>query len=179
MRRALLGACLFWLGCAGVNPDGTSNCAIIVAGDIDSRFAPSKLDQHTLNQLVNKALDAASLTADWRLNDQTANCQAMVGFRVYTKATWNYSIKLHDGRDGPLKDTMVSGHTHCTLKYLVVGTPERDGRVWWNESSLVHELFHVMQGCESPGPIDKGEDFQHSNWARDGLNAAIEEAKKP
>ena len=169
-----MGACLTFAGCAAIRPDGQANCLVAAAGDFDNRFDPPTLFQPTLDHLVDRALDAASLTTDFRLNDQLENCRKLVGFRVYTKPTWNFMVNLKDSKDGITKVTSVSGYTECWGKYIVVGTPLRAGRTWWSESSVVHELFHAMQHCESPPPTDPGYDDDHSNWYRDGIFSAID-----
>lgn len=180
MRRALLSACLLLTThCATISPDGKSNCGITPAGDFDDRFGKSTLDQDTLNHLVDQALDAATFTTDWRFNDQLGNCQKLWGWRVYTKPFWNYTIKTSDTPTGPLVDTLVSGHTMCSQKLIVVGTPNItfEGHTVWRASSVVHEIFHALQDCASPQPIDSGTDYYHSNWVRDGIYNAIEYEK--
>ena len=162
MRRALLGACLTFAGCAAIHPDGTSNCLISVAGDVDDRLAISPLTQVELDKQVNKALDAATFTTDWRLNDPLTNCSALVGYRVYTKRTGNWL------RPDGLR---ISGETSCWSKMITVGS---GGPKDWNYSAIVHELFHAMQHCESPPPTDPGYDDDHSNWYRDGIFSAID-----
>jgi hypothetical protein len=177
MSKTLIGllTAIALCRCATINPDGTSNCGIMVAGDFDDRFAKPTLFQDTLNALVDEALDGATFTTDWRLNDQLGNCQKLWGFRVYTKPTWNYLVKTSETPDGPLLDTYVSGHTLCEQKLIVVGTPTV--RAGWSKSSLVHEIFHALQDCTTPEPMDKGLDWQHRNWVRDGLYNAIEYEK--
>lgn len=60
---------------------------------------------------------------------------------------------------------LVAGLTWCTSGFTEIGN------VPPMKSSLVHELMHVVQGCEGQVPWDLN-DVSHSNWERDGLNAA-------
>lgn len=165
-----MGACLAFAGCAGINPDGTSNCKVQAAGAFESRFDPVILDQSTVDDMVARVLRAASFITDWRFNDQTANCQALVGFRVYSRVEPNYELDWYGTKHN------VSGHTVCALKYMVIGRPQSGN---WFNSALAHELLHAMQGCESPKPIDEGQDEAHANWVRDQFYFAIDEANKP
>lgn len=58
----------------------------------------------------------------------------------------------------------VTGLTSCTRRQIQVG--------WMYDvrlTSMGHEYAHVVQNCEPPAPIDRGEDASHANWRRDGI----------
>ncbi len=167
MRRALLAACLLLVSpcCVPLPPgEGFQSCDMYVAGDIDSRLAPSGLRREDLNAAVLRALNAATFTTDPRLNDQTENCRMLMGYRVYTKATASW-VRDIDG-------LRVAGETSCVFRMITVGTP-KDNK--WEWSALVHEIFHVMQGCSGTLPADDPKDAPgHENWTRDGIYRAID-----
>lgn len=166
MRSALLTACaVFFARCAPLPPgEGFQSCDMYVAGDIDSRFAKSGLTREELNAAVNRALNAATFTTDIRLMDTVENCSRMRAFRVYTKATPNWVR--------PIDGLRVSGETDCVTRMITVGTPRNQG---WVYSSLVHEIFHVMQECEGTPPADDPKANRgHENWIRDGIYNAID-----
>lgn len=170
MRRAILSACLLLISsCASVSAEGFYSCDAVRAGDIDSRFTPSRLWQPAVIDAVRRALDAATFTTDYRLHDTLENCRKLIGLRIYTKSTPNW-IRDSDG-------LRVSGEANCQLNMVTIGTPE-DGD--FHDSALVHELFHVMQGCEGTPPADDPAYAPgHENWIRDGIFNAIDAARKP
>lgn len=63
----------------------------------------------------------------------------------------------------------VTGLTYCGFATICVGNP----RPAWGAFS--HEMMHAIQRCEPNGPIDP-KDPGHSNWQRDGILAAEEDA---
>lgn len=167
---ALFWACLavLWVlsSCAAIPPgEGFQSCDMVAAGDYDDRLAPSGLTREVVNRGVRAALDAATFTTDPRLSDTVENCRKMMGWRAYSKAKQDF-LAPWDNK------TMISGFSACTGKYMVVGTPTEGD---WRDSSLVHELFHVMQECEGTPPEDKGSPSpHHQNWIRDGIFNAID-----
>lgn len=172
---AIVVAMLFattFCGCAGVPPGnpGFNSCDVVVAGDYKDRFAPSRLTQKDVERGVRVTLDAATLTTDYRLNDQTENCRMLVGYKVYTMPTLDFLLP-QDGK------TWVSGFTLCSSRLIVVGTPATG--VDWRESSLVHEFFHALQGCVGLPPEDPGLPSKfHDNWIRDRIFDAIDWAER-
>lgn len=86
----------------------------------------------------------------------------LAGLKVHTRATPCWTDPY--GRS-------VCGLAWCQYGVVEVGTPAH----WqhWSRSALPHELVHVMQGCDTPGEIDKGMDDEHSNWERLGINEAL------
>ena len=79
-------------------------------------------------------------------------------------------VWLHEGEwwtDEYKRD--ISGVTYCETKFVLIGNANNP-RI----SAFPHELVHVMQGCNSPLPIDEGSDIDHSDWKRDGLYSAID-----
>lgn len=131
-----------------------SPCGIDVGGDRLDPQALSSLDSETLQSAVRRALDGATYTTDSRLADPAQNCRAMEGFTVFTRTTPSF---MDEGEE-------LFGATRCWAHEIIVGTPE-SGQ--WVFSGLVHELFHVMQRCSTPLPIDDGRDAKHANWNRD------------
>lgn len=170
MRRALLSACFLLLAdCAGVSAEGFYSCDAVRAGDIDSRFTPSQLWQPAVEDAVQRALNAATFTTDIRLHDTLENCRKLIGLRIYTKSEPSW-IRDADG-------LRVSGEASCLLNMVTIGTPS-DGD--FRDSALVHELFHIMQGCEGTPPADDPTFAPgHENWSRDGIFNAIDRANKP
>lgn len=165
-----MAACLLLVGCASVNTDGSSNCLITAKGDWEQGNPEPPLPQGTLDDLVNRTLKAASFITDFRLNDQTANCQSLVGYQVYTVNKPSYELHWLDG-----KTYQVAGHTVCNGRYMVIGIPRSQN---WYHSAIAHELLHAMQHCDAPQPTDDGEDSAHANWRRDNYYFAIDEANK-
>lgn len=149
MRFLLLA--LVVTGCA---PPVVSQCGVELAGD-------GTLTEPELASAIRRALNGATFTTDPALQDPAANCKAMNGLVVRTRPTHKF---LDEGEE-------VFGATRCWAREVIVGTPESGS---WQFSALTHELFHVMQRCETPGAIDEGQDANHANWVRDGLLPAIE-----
>ena len=164
MKYAIL---LLLASCAGVLPVNT--CNITIAGDFDDRFAATWLTPKLLQEGVDRALDAASTTTDFRLNDQISNCEVLSGYRVYTKSEgmWIDGSRTH--ADG--SPQWVAGQTYCWQKLIIISTPLFPTLHW---SSLVHELIHAMQHCESVLPVDSGSDEAHANWYRDEIYQSLE-----
>jgi hypothetical protein len=142
-------------GCGAPSP--ASPCGIEVA-------APGPLTDDDLQSQVRRALDGATFTTDPTLVDRTANCRAMEGFTVAVVSTPSF---IDEGDE-------VFGVTRCWQKSMRIGTPPSGS---WETSSLAHELFHVMQRCSTPQPIDEGEDAHHSNWKRDLIYFGIGKGK--
>lgn len=158
-------------GCAGIPPGspGFNSCDAVAAGTYEELGRASTLTQTDVERGVKVTLDAATLTTDVNLHDQTENCRRLIGYRIYTVPEENF-IYPYDGK------TLVSGFTVCRYKYIVVGTPKVGG---FRKSSLVHELFHALQACEAPPPNDNGTPSPgHENWVRDGIYNAIDWAEK-
>lgn len=147
-------------GCATVDFTNDNSCGVSIGGDYDNRFAKSVLQMSDVEQAVFRAIDGASLTTDHKLMDSTQNCKNLNGFSIYTKKSNSYM----------LNNQLVSGHTECWVKIIVIATP-MDGN--WNHSALIHQLFHAMQKCQPKYPIDRGSDYHHANWRRDGIFDAI------
>lgn len=137
-----------------------SSCApngVTLGGDYADRLARSTLTLKTLDDSVARAVSVAEGLPGLergRLN----------GFAVYTDA---HETFFSNG-------VRVGGWCSCRARVIVVGTP---GDGVWARSALVHELFHAMQGCDAPLPVDDGLDADHANWHRDGLFAALESAE--
>ena len=161
---------ILFSSCAGTSSIGfKSNCGIMLAGDIQDRFGDSWLTVQDLQQATFSAIRQASLVTDFVFMDQTENCRSMQGYRVYTHAGQLFDL---DGRT-------VYAYTNCQLKMMVIGTP-KDGN--WKNSSIVHEMYHVMQECHAKMPVDEHrflderDNQDHANWKRDGIWQAIDRA---
>lgn len=162
--KTIIVALMILSGCAAIQPL-TGDCGIVPGGDIDDRLGISTLTQDQINTAVSRAIDGASFTTDFRLGDQTENCRKLVGYKVYTKKT--YVFKSVGVR--------VTGITECWNKIIVVGTPADSNFV--QHSALIHEIFHAMQSCVTPDPVDVtgyGADQDHKNWVRDNIYWAID-----
>lgn len=168
--KALMSACLLFLGCAGIPPgEGFQSCDAIVAGDYEDRFAKSGLTRTDVNRGVRVALDAATFTTDIRLGDTLENCRKLYGYRVYTMPVQDFLAPWD-------KKTYIAGFTNCRLKLIVVGTPKSP--FTWADSALVHEIFHAFQECEGTPPQDPNPPAEHhENWSRDGIFNAIDWAR--
>lgn len=135
---------------------------ISVAGDHLDPSAPSTLTQADLDRVVALAIKLGNGTSDSRLHD--VDPSVLDGYRVHTMPVHVWT--LDDGRK-------VSGWTSCPTRTIVIGTPPSGV---WEYSSLVHELFHAIEGCPRTVPVDEGCDEHHGNWVRDGLYAATRAA---
>jgi hypothetical protein len=155
-------ALLLLVSCSGVQPTIDRACNVRAAGDWDDRFAPSNLTQSDVAAAVGRAIDAATLTTDIKLADQTENCRNLGGLNVYTKRQAVFD----------LWGVKVAGFTNCGLGIIVVSTPETGDFI--HHGALIHELMHALQCCESTKPVDPLTDDQHANWARDGIYSAID-----
>lgn len=166
MKFALLLCTL--TACVGVPPGkpGGNNCGIRMGGDATGHGQGTMFESQ-LSELVDAALDAATLTTDFRFLDQIENCQAMVGYTLFTMPTPDWQSPWYP-------NFRVAGLTSCVSRIIVVGTPASGD---WRDGATVHELFHVMQHCDAPHPNDIGNDSDHSNWYRDGVFDAIERAR--
>lgn len=61
----------------------------------------------------------------------------------------------------------VGGVTFCDRNLVVLSSlPASD-------SAYAHEVFHLIQGCAAPLPVDEGSDAVHANWYRANINGAI------
>lgn len=92
-------------------------------------------------------------TADARLTD----CKGLSAWRVEVQSTINFDT---------LAKGTVHGITHCNLNYIEIGSD------YPPQSSLTHEIVHVLQECVPLPPTDE-QDPDHSNWGRDGIYEAI------
>lgn len=167
MKTALM--CLLLTSCAALPPKvpGSNNCGMLIGGDFDTH-GPSGLTFEVLADRLDAALDATTFTTAPALMDMTENCEALVGYKVYSKKEWSWPDPYGRGFN-------VGGLTWCNTKTMVVGTPESGN---WRKSSLVHELIHGMQKCAAEQPPDIGKDVDHADWIRHGIYAAIEGTKK-
>lgn len=156
--------------CAGVPPgkEGSNNCGMLLHTG-DSNFTHADL-----NERLATAFDAVSTTTDWRLNDMTDNCNVLVGYHVFVRPepSWEdpWNRKKADGT--PL---MISGSTECAFRKITIGTPSNGN---WHHSAIVHEIFHALQNCSTPAPIDTGMDEDHSNWVRDNIMNSVERVNR-
>ena len=91
-------------------------------------------------------------------------CRSVSGWRLYSS---NYSAWIDPEGRG------VMGLTACWYAAMQIGAD----RFGWN--SYPHELAHVLQNCDPPPgtPDDYGTDARHSNWVRDGIYQAIQNAE--
>lgn len=115
---------------------------------------------------------------------QDAEDQAMFWFKkdVTDQRLWTctaadgYTLQIMTDVEwvepGSVPPVSVVGLTDCTQKWLQLGkaeTPER--------SVFTHEFAHVLQRCQPLPPNGlPGQDGQHDNWQRDGINRAIADA---
>jgi hypothetical protein len=152
--------------CAGSLPPPSGSCGVMAAGNFEQRFKSDGLTDEIVEDMVKRALNGTTFTTDWRLSDQTENCRMLQGYNVYTRPPGAFTITMSDGR--PLS---VTGYTTCWQKLIVVAAP---GNGVWRQSALIHELFHAMQNCKAPRPVDIGGDPDHSNWARDNIYWSID-----
>ena len=171
MRLLLYSLIACSISCASLSVRGA--CGVELRGDWFAQHvepeaidASTALDRDTLDRAVNAALDAATFTTDFRLMDQTENCKALDGLRVFT--VQEPSFTLSTGR-------VVNGVSDCLGHYVLVGTPT-DGAPW-SHSALVHEFLHAMQQCSPPLPIDDRLDADHANWKRDHFYDAIDRSR--
>jgi hypothetical protein len=67
----------------------------------------------------------------------------------------------------------VAGVSYCYAGFFQINSAP-----FAIQSSFAHEMVHILQGCNSPLPIDKHSDKDHSNWYRDGFYEAIEKSKQ-
>lgn len=84
--------------------------------------------------------------------------------------TWKGAIAWEmSGESSVLNGRKVAGWAECDNRRFMfhVGGELRTGVTM---TAFVHEALHLAQHCESPPPIDEGQDWQHSNWTRDGLS---------
>lgn len=144
----VLAAALVLISCTGVHLGG------------DYFGGTSTLTRDQLDRSIEVALQLGLETSDPRLH---VGAEALDGYSVYTRET--HVFDLHA--------LQVTGWTSCASRTIVVGTPPGG----WAESSLVHEVFHALQGCSTPGPVDLTCDDVHANWARAGLFRAIVKAR--
>ncbi|UOF79743.1 hypothetical protein [Caudoviricetes sp.] len=164
---------LMFMSCAGVPPGRpqSNDCGIRIVEGANR----AKLMGETLAERLGRMLDVMTLTTDYRLMEPLDVCQKMVGYRIYTREenNWQDPYGRTNGDGHPLT---VAGLTSCINKTIEIGAPPLGD---WNKSSLVHELFHVAQGCEALQPATGGKDADHANWSRDGIDDAIEKAYAP
>lgn len=156
------------LNCAGIPPNrpNANNCGLVMAGDFDGN-GEGTLTKAILDDRLDAALSSIVFVTDPEIFDIMEQCQKLVGYRIYTKPTRGFTI--------PNKPYLISGATWCWNKTIVVGTPDNND---WTKSSIVHEIYHVWQNCNSgDGPPDRLNDTDHANWERYGIYEAIEIAR--
>lgn len=162
--RALVPALLALSGCSIIGHPLTQNsCHLNAAGDWDSRFSASWLGAEQLQEAVDATLDSLHLTTDPRLQDVDKACSRMAGWNVFTVNAEQW------GSWG----VQVQGTASCQFRVIKIHTPASHR---WEETALVHELFHVMQGCDALGAIDSGADSDHANWTSAGIYSAVDTA---
>lgn len=133
---------------------------VALGGDYDDpAHQVSTLTHEDLDRVLALAIELGNGTSDSRLHGRDPS--VLNGWTVYTMSTHVWT--LDDGRK-------VSGWASCPTREMVIGTPPSGV---WENSSLVHELFHVFQGCHGSAVVDPECDESHGNWARDGLFRAI------
>jgi hypothetical protein len=155
-KTALLGVLAVVASCGG---------PIRLGGDYaDPSHSNSTLTHADLERVIAVATALGNGTADSRLHDVSED--RLDGYTVFTMASHVWT--LDDGR-------RVMGWTSCQTRTIVVGTPPSGV---WENSALVHELFHAFQGCDGILPCDAELDPTHANWTRDGLFAAILAARR-
>lgn len=118
---------------------------------------PSTLTEETLDRAISAAIEAGDWTTDPRLHGHDEH--TFDGYTIYTRDTFAFE---HYGR-------AVLGWCQCATRTMVIGTPASGH---WANSALVHEMFHVMQGCQDVHPVDANADTSHGNWWRDGIYSA-------
>lgn len=150
-RAAVVSALALCVSCGG---------PVRLGGDFaDPAHSNSTLTHADLERVLAVATALGNGTTDSRLHDVSADI--LDGYTVYTMANQVWS--LDDGR-------RVMGWTSCPTREMVIGTPPSGV---WENSALVHELFHVFQECKGLLPVDPELDPAHANWTRDGLFNAI------
>lgn len=166
--RVALALLLTGCGNAGVS-NYVNDCGLVADGTTEDPHALSWVDEDVLNKATFRALNVAENSSDLALQDRRRNCEMLEGVRIVIDP----ATKFHT----PWYDFDVAGIAYCfsPSRFVVVSTPFYHD---WRESSLIHELLHVMQGCSSPPPTDPGLLPMHSNWDRDGINSGIESAAR-
>lgn len=164
MKIRLLALSFLVSGCSIIGHPLTPNsCHVNAAGDWDSRFADSWMNPEQLQESVDATLDSLQFTSDPRLQDTQAACGQLAGWNVYT-------VKAEQWDSWGV---MIQGSASCWNRVIKIHTPPSHR---WEETALVHEFMHVIQGCEALKPIDSGSDEDHANWQRDGVWSAIDAA---
>lgn len=149
--RTLVAAmsCLLTVaGCAA-----SSNCKTKCG--LSAATLPSSWDCEALQGQENAALWAYKQTSkDPRLKV----CGNLQGFHIEARNehSWPQGYKP----DGGVQK--VNGLTYCNSGTVIIGNDKPI------DSSLVHELAHVMQNCNPRPPFDES-DYYHSNWDEDGI----------
>lgn len=164
MRSALLlllSAC----ACASLGPPPTrcvTRCGLMLVGDIpkpsDFSYGPGWTCAE-FQRAEDESLRAFKVVVDPRFR---AACAALKGYRVSVNPAVSWESSYGNGP--------ISGETHCAFQNLdVCNLPPV-------QSTMTHELGHVIQRCESRGPedyADHNDDDTHSNWGSDRIWGAI------
>jgi hypothetical protein len=108
--------------------------------------------------------------SDWDCGRLNSVESKMVGFLGHGERLKNYVIELHPAisfRDPWNRD--VGGYTECATKGLHIG---------YGHEVFAHELAHALQNCYARQPSEDGGDWDHANWAKDGIYQMITEASE-
>lgn len=91
-----------------------------------------------------------------------------------TNINWNrvrgYNVWLHvGGKFSMWWGQKVAGYTFCPTTEIQIGIFAPHVA----RSNYGHEIIHAAQGCLSVQPISNSDDYDHSNWTRDGFWSTI------
>lgn len=108
-------------------------------------------------EVETAALEAFQATSDDRLK----RCGHVRFYRVEIEHSASFRDLEADGGA-----RVVYATTDCQTRRTVLGSRP------YKESSLPHEMVHMLQDCEPLPPFDE-KDYYHSNWERDGITSAL------
>ena len=140
-----------------------SGCFPIISGTPPIWETPCKLIMrggNTTGQEVQgwsyQALETIEAMA---IQHGIVTCDQLAGYQVI--------VHLEGAYDPGGYPHLVNGTTYCN--FLM---PRMEGDVYY-PGVLFHEMHHVAQRCDAPGPRDPDEDPNHADWTRTGARAQI------
>lgn len=148
MRRCANVAFLLLAACGYEPPLFETQCGLRFLG---GPRGPGGWTRQRLQIAENESIKAMAGTSDTRLMTPWVTCNKLDGVDIVLDEsmpdTWNAYTSQR--------------YRRVHLRYILT-----------EDSSLTHELMHVVQDFTALNPPSDGEDSQHANWKRDGLRFA-------
>jgi len=139
-------------------------CLLFSCGAIPTALCPS-----TCGARMMGVLETGEMPEHWTCEDfQHAENMLVYGVdRRACAAVRNVEFYWEPGHPFYYGARSVAGVTFCDRNLVILSSLPP------NVSAYAHEVYHLIQGCAAPLPVDEGLDSQHANWNRANINADV------